>query len=135
MNLLTQEDRLESENFSGFGIHFLSCDLPVPSIPLRNSLTQDLIVSPSSAFLLPEGDEEGLPRPVTDFLEEPNILEGIQLLDIALEEGFISEMADRLEELAYNDGETFQLEAGRDQRPPSQKEGNDHRLLKGERWR
>ncbi|XP_037545240.1 endoplasmic reticulum membrane sensor NFE2L1 [Nematolebias whitei] len=125
MNLLTQEDRLESENFSGFGIHFLSCDLPAPNIPLRNSLTQDLMVSPSSAFLQPEEDEKGLPRPVTDLLEDPNILEGIQLLDIALEEGFISEMADRLEEIVYNDGEIFQQETGSDQRPSSQKEDGE----------
>lgn len=134
MNLLTQEDRLESENFSGFGIHFPSCDLTAPSIHLGNTLTQDLMVSPSSAFMLAEENDDGLSSPLTDLLEDPNIFEGIRPLDIALEEGFISEMADRLEEMACNDVETFQLEAGRDQRPPSHKEGNDHLLPKGERW-
>ncbi|XP_017289902.1 endoplasmic reticulum membrane sensor NFE2L1a [Kryptolebias marmoratus] len=126
MNLFTQEDGMESENLSDFGVNFQSCDLPAPNIQQKNNLTQDLLASPSCAFLLPEEDEDGLPSPLTDLLEDLNILEGMRLLDIALEEGLGPDMAARLGEEAYTDGETFQQETGRDQRPPSQKkDGQD----------
>lgn len=113
---------VESANLSGFGVNFPPCDLPAPCSHQRNNLTQDLMVSPSTAFLLPEEDEEELPSPLTDLLENPNILESLRLLDITLEEGLSPELAEE----EYSDGETFRQEAGRDQRPPSQKEGNYH---------
>lgn len=124
MNLLTLEDKLESANLSGFGVNFPSCDLPAPCIHQRNNLSQDLMDSPSNAFLLPEEDKDYLPSPLTDILEDPDILEGIRLLDIALEEGLSPEVAAKLEEEESSDGESFRQEAGRDQRPLSPKEGN-----------
>ncbi|KAM9392329.1 endoplasmic reticulum membrane sensor NFE2L1a [Pholidichthys leucotaenia] len=67
------------------------------------SMTQDLLVTPTSAFL--EGrediDNDDLPSPLSDLLQDASILDEIRLLDLSLEEGFSPEMAVMLEEEGY----------------------------------
>lgn len=69
-----------------------------------NAGTRDLLVSPSGDFLFGEDDvedEDGLPSPLNDLMEDAAILDEIRLLDLALEEGFSPEMAARLDEAGY----------------------------------
>ncbi len=129
INLLTQDlvDRgspcpqysLHPENLPSFDVNFHSRDLtPSTFAPTleRNGMTRDHVISPSSVFLVDEEyvkDENGLPSPLSDILEDNAILDEIRLLDFALEEGFSPEMAARLEEEGYLDREKAQQETGR----------------------
>lgn len=130
LNLLTQDhvETMESspstqynpcpENLPSFDVNFHSRDLTPSSVtpPLEgNGVTQDFLTSPSSVFLVDEeDDEDGLPSPLIDLLEDAAILNEIRLLDLALEEGFSPEMAARLEEEGYLDRDVAQPETGRD---------------------
>lgn len=78
-----------------------------------NALTQDLLVSPSGDFLFGE-DEDGLPSPLNDLMEDAAILDEIRLLDLALEEGFSPEMAARLDD-DDDDDDVAQQHPGRDE--------------------
>lgn len=83
-----------------------------------NAVTQDLLLSPSGHFLLSEDafeDEEGLPSPLNDLMEDAAILDQIRLLDLALEEGFSPEVAARLDEAGYLLPDGAQQEPGGDQ--------------------
>lgn len=78
-----------------------------------NAVTQVLLVSPSGDFLFGEDDledEDGLPSPLNDLMEDAAILDEIRLLDLALEEGFSPEMAARLDD----DDDVAQRHPGRD---------------------
>lgn len=127
LNLLTQDhvENMESspstqynpcpENLPSFDLNFHSHDLTPSSFtpPLEgNSMTQDLLTSPSSVFLVEEDDEDGLTSPLIDLLEDAAILNEIRLLDLAPEEGFSPEMASRLEEEGYLDRDVAQPETG-----------------------
>ncbi|XP_044038075.1 endoplasmic reticulum membrane sensor NFE2L1a [Siniperca chuatsi] len=133
VNLLTQilVDTMEGslcsqyavypENLPSFDVNFHSRDLTHSSFtpsPEGNGMTQDRLTSPSSIFLVDEEedveDEDGLPNPLSDLLEDAAILDEIRLLDLALEEGFSPEMAARLEEEGYLDCKTAQQETDRD---------------------
>ncbi|XP_067427330.1 endoplasmic reticulum membrane sensor NFE2L1a [Thunnus thynnus] len=124
MNLLTEDpvDNVESslcsryapcpENLASFDVNFQSSDLtPSSSSPSleEKDMAQNLSKSPSGIFLVDEEedveDEDGLPSPLSDLLEDAAILDEIRLLDLALEEGFSPEMAARLEEEGYLDRE------------------------------
>lgn len=107
MNLLTRdlEDTLERsshpENMTTF--------------QEGNAVTPDLHVSPSGDFLFGEDDmedEDGLPSPLNDLMEDTTILDEIRLLDLALEEGFGPEMAARLGEAGYLLPDVAQQEPG-----------------------
>ena len=90
---------------------------PSPSLsPDRNDMTQNLPISPSSVFLVDEEDvgDEDLPGQISDLLEDAAILDEMRLLDLALEEGFSPEMAARLEEEGYLDGEIAKHDTDRD---------------------
>lgn len=134
INLLTQDlvDRgspcsqysLYPENLPCFDVNFHSHDLtPSSFTPTleRNGMTREHLTSPSSVFLVDEEedvkDENDLPSPLSDLLEDAAILDEIRLLDLALEEGFSPEMAARLEEEGYLDREKAQQETGRDDDP------------------
>lgn len=83
----------------------------------RNSIIQDLQISPSSVFLFDEEyteDEDCLPSPINDTLEDAAILDEIRLFDLVLEEEFTPEMTARLQEEGYLDSERAYLETGRD---------------------
>lgn len=132
LNLLTQDlvDIMEGspcpypENPPSFDVNRHSCDLtPSSFTPFLegNAVTQDLVTSPSSAFLFDEEDvedEDGLPSPLNDLIEDAAILDEFRLLDLALEEGFSPEMAARLDEEGYLYRETDQQETGRDNDQP-----------------
>ncbi|KAI3360317.1 hypothetical protein L3Q82_014630 [Scortum barcoo] len=127
MNLLTQdlEDRgspcpqysLYPENLPNIDVNLHSHGLTFSSFTptvQRNGMTQDLLTSPSSVSLVDEEedikDENGLPSPLIDLLEDSAILDEIRLLDLALEEGFSPEIAARLEEKGYLEREKGQQE-------------------------
>lgn len=96
-------------NFRTHGLTSSSFTPPVQT----NGMTQDLLTSPSSVFLVDEEDikdENGLPSPLIDILEDSAILDEIRLLDLALEEGFSPEIAARLEEEGYLEQEKGQQE-------------------------
>ncbi|KAM9346065.1 endoplasmic reticulum membrane sensor NFE2L1a [Symphorus nematophorus] len=130
MNLLTRDlvDTMEGSLCSQYGPHpenlpyvdFHSRDLTPSSFtpsPEENGMTQDLLTSSPSVFLVDEEDvedEDDLPSPLGDLLDDTAILDEIGLLDLALEEGFSPEMAARLEEEGYLDHEVAQQEMGRD---------------------
>ncbi|XP_070778622.1 endoplasmic reticulum membrane sensor NFE2L1a [Enoplosus armatus] len=133
INLLTQDlvDTMEGSPHSQYApypgnlpssdVNFHSRDLTPPSFtqsPEGNGMTQDHLTSPSSAFLVDEeedvNDEDGLPSPLSDLLEDDAILDEIRLLDLALEGGFSPEMAARLQEEGYLDCRTAQQDTGRD---------------------
>ncbi|XP_021168664.2 endoplasmic reticulum membrane sensor NFE2L1 isoform X1 [Fundulus heteroclitus] len=96
MNLLTQD-------FISFGSDFYSCDLKPPSYSQAsegNNLNQDFSITSSS--LLVEEDADSFPGQINDLLEDDcNILEDINMLDEALEDGFSPEMAVKLKEEGY----------------------------------
>lgn len=106
------------EIHSGFDVNFNSDDsrpTHLPPLPEGNGMTQDFLSSPSSALLVAEEDvedEDGLPSPLNELLEDAAILDEISLLDLALEEGFSPEMAARLEEEGYLDSEIMQQQNG-----------------------
>lgn len=128
INLLTQDllDTMERspcsqyapypENLPSFDVNFR-----VTVSPEMNGMTQDLLTPPSSVFLVDEEedveDEDGLPSPLRDLLEDTAILDEIRLLDLDLEEGFSPGMVARLEEEHHLDCEIAQQETGG---------GNDH---------
>lgn len=81
-----------------------------------NVVTQDLLLSPSGDFPFGEGDledEDGLPSPLNDLMEEAAIFDEIRLLDLALEEGFSPEMAAGLDD-DDDDDDVAQQPPGRD---------------------
>ncbi|XP_040918937.1 endoplasmic reticulum membrane sensor NFE2L1a isoform X2 [Toxotes jaculatrix] len=82
-----------------------------------NDLTQDLLASPTSAFLVDEEDvedEDGLPSPLSELLEDAAIMDEMRLLDLALGEGFGPEVAARLEEEGYLDCEIDKQDTGKE---------------------
>ncbi|XP_071330954.1 endoplasmic reticulum membrane sensor NFE2L1a [Trachinotus anak] len=135
INLLTQDivDNTEAspglhsdlypEDLASFDVNFHLRDLTSSSSSTSlegNNMTQDLLTSPSSDFLVDEedvGDEDGLPSSLSDLLEDAAILDEMRLLDIALEEGFNPEMAARLEEEGYLDCDIAKQDTGRDDDP------------------
>ncbi|KAM3597450.1 uncharacterized protein V6R79_004723 [Siganus canaliculatus] len=105
---LYSEYGLYPENIPSSGVNSDSQERSSPSLsppPKEIDRTQDFLISPSSIFLVDDEDvedEEGLPSPLRDLLEEDAaILDEISLLDLALEEGFSPEMAARLDEEGY----------------------------------
>lgn len=82
-----------------------------------NVMTQHLLPS-ASGNLLFDGDsvedEDDLPSPLNDLIEDPSVLDEIKVLDLALEEGFNPEMAARLYEEGYLYREETQQETERD---------------------
>ncbi|KAG7221988.1 hypothetical protein INR49_028271 [Caranx melampygus] len=82
---------------------------------LERNMTQVLPTYPSSNSLVDEndvGEEDGLPSPLSDLLEDDVILNEMRLLEIALEEGFSPEIAARLEEEGYLDSEIAKQDTG-----------------------
>lgn len=115
MNLLTHNlvDSPDSSPSPGNSPH--SSDLTATQED--NAVTQDPPVSPPAGFLFDEDgveDEDGLPSPLNDLLEDAGIFDEIGLLDLALEEGFSPEMAARLDEAGYLLPEVTQQDPGRD---------------------
>lgn len=108
------------ESLPSLNVSFHSHDLTTSNFTLSpdgNGMTQDLLTSPSSVFLVDEDaveDQDGLPSPLNDLLEDTTILDEIKLLDLDLEEGFSPEMAARLEEEGYLDREIAQQQTGID---------------------
>ncbi|XP_040011782.1 endoplasmic reticulum membrane sensor NFE2L1a isoform X2 [Xiphias gladius] len=108
------------EELASFDVNFHLCDLKPSYSPTSLEgidITQDLLTSPSGVFLVDEedvGDEDGLPSPLSDLLEDAAILDEMRLLDLALEEGFSPEMAARLEEEGYLDYNIAKQDTGRD---------------------
>uniref|UniRef100_A0AAX7V288 Endoplasmic reticulum membrane sensor NFE2L1 n=1 Tax=Astatotilapia calliptera TaxID=8154 RepID=A0AAX7V288_ASTCA len=103
ISFLSQVDvgRMEPEHRPGIDVNFQSSN---STLPLDgNVMTQDLVGSPSSHLLGYEDNEDDLPVPLSDLLEDAAILDEIRLLDQALEEGFSPEMAARLEDESYSD--------------------------------
>lgn len=101
MNLLTQDlvDTLERSSHAENVLHSSYVTFQEGS-----AVTPDLLVSPSGDFLFGEDDvedEDGLPSPLSELMEDAAILDEIRLLDLALEEGFSPEMAARLDEAGY----------------------------------
>lgn len=98
IDLLTQVavPRMEPANLPGIDVNFEPSGLTPPLE--GNCMTQDLLGSPSSLVLVDEDNEDDLPLPISDLLEDTAILNEIGLLDLVLEEGFGPEMAARLEE-------------------------------------
>ncbi|KAF3845795.1 hypothetical protein F7725_002873 [Dissostichus mawsoni] len=131
MNLLTQglDDTIgggpcpSSESRPSFDATFHSRDLPLSRLTLSsegNGMTEDLLTSPSSVFLVDEeeniANEDGLFSPLSDFLEDAAILDEMRLLDLALEDGFSPEMATRLEEEGFLDSRMAEQETvGKDE--------------------
>ncbi|AWP18352.1 putative nuclear factor erythroid 2-related factor 1-like [Scophthalmus maximus] len=108
------QNALNSEDLTSFDINFNLHDLtPSSSAPARegNVMTQDLLISPSSVFLVDKEDvrdEDSLPSQLIDLLDDDAILDEMRLLNLVLEEGFSPEMAAKLEEegyIEYGDGE------------------------------
>lgn len=90
----------------------------VTAFQAGNAGTPDLLESPSGDFLFGEDDvedEDGLPSPLNDLMEDAALLDEIGLLDLALEEGFSPEMAARLDEEGYLSPDVVQQEPGTDQ--------------------
>ncbi|XP_034450173.1 endoplasmic reticulum membrane sensor NFE2L1-like [Hippoglossus hippoglossus] len=131
INLLAQDpvDNLEESpcveyapypgDLASFNVNLNSRHLTAPSpslSPDRNDMTQNLLISPSSVFLVDEEDvgDEDLPGQISDLLEDAAILDEMRLLDLALEEGFSPEMAARLEEEGYLDSEIAKHDTDRD---------------------
>lgn len=98
IDLLTQVAvaRMEPENLPSIDANFQPSGFT--SALEGNVMTQDLLGSPSSRGLVDEDNDDDLPIPLSDLLEDAAILNEIRLLDLALEEGFNPEMAARLEE-------------------------------------
>ncbi|KAF7651459.1 hypothetical protein LDENG_00110910 [Lucifuga dentata] len=101
------------ENQNSFDADFHPRDFTssTPSLEL-DGMTHDLPTSPSSVFLVDEiedEDEDHLSNPLTDLLDSA-IFDEMNLLDLALEEGFSPEMATRLQEEGYFDYEMTQQE-------------------------
>ncbi|KAJ4932040.1 hypothetical protein JOQ06_010473 [Pogonophryne albipinna] len=131
MNLLTQglDDTIgggpcaSSESRPSFDATFHSRDLPLSRLSPSsegNGMTEDLLTSPSSVFLVDEeeniANEDGLLSPLSDFLEDAAILDEMRLLDLALEDGFSPEMATRLEEEGFLDSRMAEQETvGKDE--------------------
>uniref|UniRef100_A0A3Q0S1K9 Endoplasmic reticulum membrane sensor NFE2L1 n=1 Tax=Amphilophus citrinellus TaxID=61819 RepID=A0A3Q0S1K9_AMPCI len=88
--------RMEPENLPGIDANFQPAGF-TPALE-GNVMTQDLLGSPSGRVLVDEDNDDDLPIPLSDLLEDAAILNEIRLLDLALEEGFNPEMAARLEE-------------------------------------
>lgn len=89
-----------------------------------NVMSQHLLPSASGNLFFDEDsveDEDDLPSPLNDLIEDPSILDEIKVLDLALEEGFNPEMAARLYEEGYLYREETQQETERD---------NDHSDLR-----
>lgn len=104
--------RMEPEHLSGIDVNFQSSN---STIPLEgNVMTQDLAGSPPSHLLGYEDNEDDLPIPLSDLLEDATILDEIRLLDQALEEGFSPEMAARLEDESYFNHELAEQEISND---------------------
>lgn len=101
------QNALNSEDLTSFDINFNLHDLtPSSSAPARegNVMTQDLLISPSSVFLVDKEDvrdEDSLPSQLIDLLDDDAILDEMRLLNLVLEEGFSPEMAAKLEEEGY----------------------------------
>ncbi|XP_029292894.1 endoplasmic reticulum membrane sensor NFE2L1a isoform X2 [Cottoperca gobio] len=132
MNLLSQGllDTMEGspcsqyapfpESLPSSDVNFQSRDLTpsrlTPS-PEGNGMTRDLVTSPSSVFLVNEEEgvdnEDGLPSPLSDLLEDAVILDEMRLLDLALVEGFSPEMKAKLEEEGFLDSRITQQDAVR----------------------
>ncbi|KAM4716403.1 endoplasmic reticulum membrane sensor NFE2L1a [Anableps anableps] len=103
-NLATFSLNLLTQDITPFSSDFCSYDLKTPSFSQGSEgydLNQDFGATSSSSFVLPEEDADSLPSQITDVLEDFNMLEDLQLLDGALEEGFSPEMEARLEEEGY----------------------------------
>lgn len=107
-NLLTQDvlDVGGRSQYTSYSENLQNFD---PAEQEGNNMTPDRRTSQSSNFLFDEGvnveGEHGLLSPLGDLLEDASMLEEIRLLDLALGEGFSPEMAARLEEEGYLDGE------------------------------
>ncbi|XP_022609461.1 nuclear factor erythroid 2-related factor 1-like isoform X2 [Seriola dumerili] len=132
INLLAQDivDNMEAspglqydlypEDTASFDVNFHLRDLTPSSSAASlggNNMTEDLLTSPSSVFLVDKedvGDDDGLPSPLSDLLVDAAILDEMKLFDMALEEGFSPEMAARLEEEGYLDCEVAKRDTGRD---------------------
>uniref|UniRef100_A0A3Q0S4L6 Endoplasmic reticulum membrane sensor NFE2L1 n=1 Tax=Amphilophus citrinellus TaxID=61819 RepID=A0A3Q0S4L6_AMPCI len=84
--------RMEPENLPGIDANFQPAGF-TPALE-GNVMTQDLLGSPSGRVLVDEDNDDDLPIPLSDLLEDAAILNEIRLLDLALEEGFNPEMAD-----------------------------------------
>lgn len=82
-----------------------------PSLDVTDDTTQE---SPSSVFAIKQEEmfteDDELPSPLGDILEDAALLDDIRLLDLALEEGFSDEMMARLEEENYLTQEGAQKE-------------------------
>ncbi|XP_054463161.1 endoplasmic reticulum membrane sensor NFE2L1a [Anoplopoma fimbria] len=133
INLLTQglADAVEGrpgsqfsphpDNHPSFDANFHSRDLTPSSStssPEGNGMNQEPLTTLSSFFLVDEeedvDDEDGLPSPLCDLLEDDVILDEMRLLDLALDEGFSPEMAAKLEEEGFLESEASQQETVRD---------------------
>lgn len=112
-------------NLNPFNLNLLSQDLvdamedgPYAEnlVTSGNAITQDLLTSSAGGLLFDDNivDEDGLPSPLNDLIEDSAILDEIRLLDLALEEGFSPEMAARLDEEGYLYRDIAQQETGRD---------------------
>uniref|UniRef100_A0A3Q4H6M9 Endoplasmic reticulum membrane sensor NFE2L1 n=2 Tax=Neolamprologus brichardi TaxID=32507 RepID=A0A3Q4H6M9_NEOBR len=114
ISFLSQVDvgRMEPEHRPGIDVNFQSSN---STLPLDgNVMTQDLVGSPPSHLLGYEDNENDLPVPLSDLLEDAAILDEIRLLDQALEEGFSPEMAARLENESCFNHELAEQEIGSD---------------------
>lgn len=117
ISFLSQVDvgRMEPEHRPGIDVNFQSSN---STLPLDgNVMTQDLVGSPPSHLLEYEDNEDNeddLPVPLSDLLEDAAILDEIRLLDQALEEGFSPEMAARLEGESCFNHELAEQEIGSD---------------------
>lgn len=133
MNLLTQDlvDTLDRSAHPG-NVH----SRYMTAFQEGTAVTQDLLASPSGGFLFGE-DEDGLPSPLNDLMEDAAILEEMRLLDLALDDGFSPEMAARLGEEGYLLPDVAQQEPGRgdlhsqsdlrrDQLPPAESQQGGH---------
>ncbi|XP_068434720.1 endoplasmic reticulum membrane sensor NFE2L1a [Clinocottus analis] len=133
LNLLTQGlvDTMECSTCSQYALHhdnhhsfddnFHLPDLTPSSFTPSsegNDITEDPLTSLSGFFLVDEeqdvDDEDGLSSPLCDLLEDDLILDEMRLLDLALDEGFSSELAAKLEEEGFLGSEISQQETGWD---------------------
>lgn len=100
-----------------FDMNFYQSDPTSSSSPSSlelNGMSRNLSTAPSNHFLVGEEEEgdEGLSSPLGELLEDAAILDEINLLDLALEEGFSPEMTARLEEEGYFGPEVAESETG-----------------------
>ncbi|XP_056143560.1 endoplasmic reticulum membrane sensor NFE2L1-like [Lampris incognitus] len=105
LNMLTPHPADNTTPSTPSQLRLLPSGAPSVSAPTPPQLQADLSASLPYLFLVDEdeveeedGNEGGVPSPLSDLLEDDAMLEEINLFNLALEEGFSLEMGARLEE-------------------------------------